>query len=418
MTRFSHCTPAAAALACLWFFSSAGCRTDKSESVGREAASKSAGRISTNKKGQAVVSLDADTQRRIGLKTEEMRPATLDAEVAAYGKLQEDPSGVFVLRAPISGTLRRTAGSGWPGIGQTVADGVTVGSVEPRLAPMDRLTLADRLSAARADLESSSSTLVAARSAYERAAKLNADSKNVSDRAVQEAEARMRGEEARVKAARETVQILESSLKVSASAVLSATLVVERGGQIVEVLAQPGESVEAGQPVLRAARFSSLIARVDLPAGQVLAAPVNAARISSLGHEETPLQGQRLAFAAAVDPNTQGQAFLFRVENPSGALRPGLSVTAYLRKPGEVRKGTTVPPSAIIRAAGKTWVYVQQQADKFVRCEVTTDYMPGGRVFVSGELGDQGRIVTVGAQTLFSEESKSQIQVGDEGGGD
>jgi hypothetical protein len=93
-------------------------------------------------------------------------------------------------------------------------------------------------------------------------------------------------------------------------------------------------------------------------------------------------------------------------------------VTAYLRKPGEVRKGTVVQPSAIIRAAGKTWVYIEQPAGKFVRCAVTTDYLPGGRVFVSGDLGDQGKVVTVGAQILFSEESKSQIQVGDEGGGD
>ena len=413
MTRFSHRTLAAAALVCLWSFSSSACRTDNSES-----AAKSASRISKNETGQAVVSLDADAQRRIGLKTVDVKPARLDAEVAAYGRLQEDPSEVFVLRAPISGTLRRAAGSGWPGIGQMVADGVAVGSVEPRLAPMDRLTLADRLSASRADLESSAAALVAARSAYERAAKLNADSKNVSDRALQEAEARMRGEEARVKAARDTVQLMEASLKVSASALSSAPLAVERGGEVVEVMAQPGESVEAGQPVLRIARFSSLIARVDIPAGQALVAPVTTARISALGHEDTPLQGQRLALAAAVDPNTQGQAFLFRVENPGGALRPGLSVTAYLRKPGEVRKGTLVPPSAIIRAAGKTWVYIQQQADKFVRCAVTTDYLPGGRVFVSGELGDQGKVVTVGAQILFSEESKSQISVGDEGGGD
>ena len=413
MTRFSYRTLAGAALVCLWSFSSVACRTDSTET-----AAKSASRTSKDETGQAVVSLDADTQRRIGLKTEEMKPARLDAEIAAYGRLQEDPSGVFVLRAPISGTLRRTGGSGWPGIGQMVADGSGVGSVEPRLAPMDRLTLADRLSAARADLESSTAALPAARSAYERTAKLNADSKNVSDKVLQEAEARMRGEEARVKAARETVQLLEASLKVSAEAISSVPLAVERGGEVVEVMAQPGESMEAGQVILRFARFSSLIARVDIPAGQALAAPVSAARISALGHEERPLQGQWIGLATAVDPITQGQAFLFRVENPGGALRPGLSVTAYLRKAGEVRKGATVPPSAIVRAAGKTWVYVERQPGKFVRCAVTTDYLPGGRVFVSGELAEPGKVVTVGAQILFSEESKSQIQVGDEGGGD
>ena len=36
-------------------------------------------------------------------------------------------------------------------LGDTVADGTLVGSIEPRLAPADRITLADRLSSARAE---------------------------------------------------------------------------------------------------------------------------------------------------------------------------------------------------------------------------------------------------------------------------
>ncbi len=385
---------------------------------GTRSARQSAGRVSTNEKGQPVLTLDGETQRRIGLRTQEAVPSRLDAEVAAYGRLQEDPSEVFVVRAPLAGTLRMPAGRQWPVIGQKVADGATVGSVEPRLAPMDRLTLADRLSAARADLAASTASLAAARSAYERALKLNADGKNVSDRAVQEAEARLRGEEARAKAASETVRLLESSLAATSPAASSAPLVAARGGEVVEVMAQPGESVEPGQAVLRLAKLSTLVARVDVPAGQALSAPVSTARISVLGREEAPLQGQLVALAPSVDPNTQGQAFLFRVANAGGALRPGLSVTAYLRKPGEQRRGAVVPASAIIRAAGKTWLYIQQRPDRFARCEVTTDYLPGGRVFVSGALDANAKVVTVGAQMLFSEEFKSQIQVGDEGGED
>ena len=50
-----------------------------------------------------------------------------------------------------------------------------------------RFTLSDRLATARAEVESSTAALAAARAALDRARTLNADDKNVSDRVMQEA---------------------------------------------------------------------------------------------------------------------------------------------------------------------------------------------------------------------------------------
>jgi len=359
--------------------------------------------------GDTVVVLDSQAQARAGLETEALAAATLPQEVVAYGDLQEDPAQSFMLRAPVAGTLRRSRSRDWPGLGQTLAEGSVVGTIEPRLAPVDRVNLTERLTSARAEVAAISASLVASRAALARARTLNAEDKNISDRALQEAEARVKGEEARLEAAAESARLIESALATAAPVALS----VERGGQVVEVLAQPDEAIESGQPILRVARFNQFIARVDVPAGQAVNASVSTAQIVPIGHEGRPLRGERVSLAAAVDPKTQGQPFLFRIRDPGLNLRPGMAVTAYLNLPGAPRHGVLVPRSALVRFAGVAWVYVQGGAGEFSRREVALD-RPAEKGWFSASLKPGERIVVAGAQTLLSEELKSQIQVGEE----
>jgi hypothetical protein len=89
----------------------------------------------------------------------------------------------------------------WPNTGDVLADRFMAGQIEPRLPPTDRITLRDRLATAKAEVESSTAALAAARAALDRARTLNADDKNVSDRVMQEAEARVAAEQARLTAA-------------------------------------------------------------------------------------------------------------------------------------------------------------------------------------------------------------------------
>jgi hypothetical protein len=372
----------------------------------------SASRVGKSASGETFLKFTPEMQQRLDIRTDALAAATKSRETLAYGHLEEDPSRSFVLRAPVLGSVREAPGHQWPEVGQSVADGTIVGSVEPRLAPADRLTLGDRLSSVRAEAESGRAALTAAQAALDRARTLNADDKNVSDRAVQEAVAKLAAEQARVTAANRSISLIESSLASMSGA--AVPLELARGGQVVEVLAHPGESIEAGQPILRTARSDRLLARVDVPAGDTAAANVAAAVIVPLGYENRPVRGERVSLGAAVDPKTQGQPFLFRVSDPTITLRPGLSVTAYLEVPGAPRKGVVIPRAAIVRQSGKTWVYVQTAADRFARREVNLED-PAAEGWFSRSLSPGDRVATTGAQALLSEEFKSQIQVGDEG---
>jgi multidrug efflux pump subunit AcrA (membrane-fusion protein) len=381
----------------------------------REEPIKTPPRVTRGPNGETIVKLDSDTQSRIGLKADLARSETVYPEIAAYGHLLEDPGAAFVVRAPVAGVLRNTESRDWPRLGETVSDGLSFGIIEPRLVPFERLDVGNRLTNAQADIEAAQANVDASRAEYERLKALNTN-KNVSDRAVQEAEARLKGDQARVDAARKNVAQLEAAAKAQAGGAGPVALVT-RGGEVVEVFAHPNEAVESGQQVLRVARYDSMLARVDLPAGESANPNISVARIVPVGHEDREVRGERVSLASTVDPRTLGQGYLFRVTGLGAMLRPGAAITAYLQAPGKPTSGIVIPESAVVRSGGKIWVYRQAGDDQFTRAEVNPERSTARGLLVTQGIAPGDRIVTVGAQVLLSEEQKSQIQILEENEG-
>jgi hypothetical protein len=379
-----------------------------------ESASKPSPRVSRTADGDPQLTLDKAAQEHAGLKTKVLSAQTLRPEILAYGRLEEDPSQSFILRSPVAGILHSRQDGGWPGIGEKVASGKAIGIIEPRFMPTDRIALSGQLATARSELNASTAEVTAASASYERLRILNADRKNVSDRAVEEAQARLQGAEARLKGATDTVSLLESSLR-SAGPAERMPLVMPREGDVVEVMAQPGESIESGSPILRLTRLDRLLARVDVPVGQHIPAGVSNARILPVGYDDQVIPAVRVALSVTIDPKTQGQSFLFRLVESRFGLRPGLSVTAFLSLPGASRQGVVIPGAAVVRLAGKAYAYIQTESDKFVRKEVPMMDPAAGGYFTPDNFAPGQRIVVVGAQMLLSEEFKSPTQVDQEG---
>ncbi len=370
-------------------------------------------RLARTPEGDVILTLDAATQARVGLRIEVLEGVSLQPQITAYGRLQEDPAESFEVRAPVAGILR-TAGRPWPSLGEAVTDGVTVGMLQPLLTPMDSLSISDRLIAARSDAKTARSSADAARAAWERARILNADNRNVSDRALQEAEARLKSEEAKVEAANEGVKLLEAAAEKPSSPGSARALVAVLGGEVAEVLAAPGETVDSGRPLLRLRRYEKLIALVNLQPEQQAAAAARKARIVPVGVKAEFLDGKLIGKAAAVDPESQVQPLLFSVAVPHRDLRPGLAVTAYLPATGHAVTGVIVPEGAVVHFAGKAWAYLKSGDDKFIRKEVKLDYPVERGWFVTNGILPGAQVVVEGAQLLLSEELKSQIQVGQE----
>jgi hypothetical protein len=385
---------------------------EEGEEPEAESAEESSAQVLRTPEGDPVVKVEPAAQTLAGIRSELLSAQSLQPEIVAYGRLEEDPSHSFVLRAPITGILHSDSAGKWPAIGGKIIPGAAIGTIEPRFAPAERISLTSQLTMARAELNGSMAAENSARAAYERARILNADNRNVSDRVLQEAEARLKEQEERIKAARENVKLLEDSLGAAGPGG-PMPLVAERGGDAVEIMAQPGEVIESGAPILRISRLDQLLARIDLPAGQRVPSDTLSARIVPAGFEDQPLRATRAALAPEADLRTQGQPFYFRLLEVPFGLRPGHAVTAYLSLSGTPRQGVIVPRSALVRMDGKAYAYVQISANQFARRLVALDEPVAGGYFTVAGISPGDKVIAIGAQTLLSEEFKSQIATED-----
>ena len=110
--------------------------------------------------------------------------------------------------------------------------------------------------------------------------------------------------------------------------------------------------------------------------------------------------------AAQSVPGLQGENWLLSIA-PSGA-GAGTRVRVISQQ-GKPQTGVLVPVTAVIRFAGKTWVYVQTEADRFERTALPADRaMAEG--FFTDTLDADTSVVTSGAQLLLSEEFRFQIK--------
>jgi len=353
------------------------------------------------------VTVKKDAQVRAGIEVAPLAAHAVQAELIAYGKLEEDPSESFTVRAPAAGSLQLARGQTWPSLGQTVAAGSGFGRIQPRLSTTDRIGLETQMATARAELNGSTAAVAAAQTAYDRARALNADNKNISDRAVQEAAARLAAEQAREAGARALIHTLQTSLADGTAGALA--VVAGRGGEVAEVLAQPGESIEQGAAIVRLARFDRLLAHIDLPVGEHVPANDRSARIVPTGFEgQSALTGERIGVAAVSDPHTQGVSLLYRLTGSLPGLRPGMALTARFALPGSSGEGVVIPRSAIVQQNGNSWAYVQTKDDRFSRRALNLDLPTQAGFIVSRGFKPGDRVVIAGAQSLLSEEFKSQ----------
>lgn len=248
---------------------------------------------------------------------------------------------------------------------------------------------------AKAQVEKSKALLAASGNEYQRLKLLNADNRNISDKALQAAEAAWRADEAAVRAAIPSLQALSGSIRQQWGSVIAGWL------------------FEESPAFERLTRQDELLLQVTLPHDVHVDAGPQSIQVQAA--DGTRLITARLVSAApATDPRIQGLSFFYLAPAQSGLL-PGMNVLARLPF-GPMMKGVVVPASAVVWWQGKAWAYQQKGADSFVRREVPTGIPVKDGIFVATGFSPEDQVVVSGAQLLQSEEFRSQIQVGEEGG--
>jgi membrane fusion protein, multidrug efflux system len=177
-------------------------------------------------------------------------------------------------------------------------------------------------------------------------------------------------------------------------------------------------SVFTAEPAKRHALIDELIAggvalvRVDIMAGETLPDLPKKARVVVMGREDQAFDTSDILPATSTDAKTQAQGFVLRINKPPFALRPGMALTAWMELPEKPRPGYAIPRSAVLRHDGRTWVFVQEEAEKYVRTAITLDAPlqgdQGWFITENAGLTAEDVIVVTGAASILSEELKAQ----------
>lgn len=287
-----------------------------------------------------------------------------------------------------------------------VGDNVRPGQLIARLDPQNEES---SLQSVRAQLAGAQAQLVEARSNYERMRELVVEDA-VSRAQYEQAKALLQSAEAQVRALDGQVALAQNRLGYTRLVADVAGVVTARGPE-------PGEVVGAGRMIAQVAREGARDAVFDVPAQIKDAAPLDPKIVVSAGRDGKPANASRdLTVALAMnpqvsaigrvrevapraDPVTGTFAVRVRLIDPPAAMRLGSTVTGRLRLDGT--PGIELPATALVRADGKTAVWVFDKASGTVSLR-TIQVREGDakRVQVASGLQPGDVVVTAGTQAL------------------
>jgi hypothetical protein len=226
---------------------------------------------------------------------------------------------------------------------------------------------------------------------YQRFKKLFEDDRNVSERALQVAEAQWEADQARLAAAEQAVAAVRDTIRAGWGEVL-AGWATNPESSALQALAQQRE----------------VLAQITLPYDLQAQAEKVALFLAPVSVPDQARPARFISAAPQTDATLPGVTY-FYVASAHG-LRVGMRVAGQLKLGGKTREGVVVPPTAVVWHGGKAWAYVKEEDDLFVRKEVSTAQELGNGWFDAGHFKPGDEIVVSGAQLLLSEEQKFQIR--------
>jgi hypothetical protein len=271
----------------------------------------------------------------------------------------------------------------------TSSAGAEVYGIVVNLQPL--FELRGRYLAALAERRALRAGAANSRGEYERLKMLHADDRNVSERAVQAAEAQWRSDEARVQGAEQAAESIRDEIRAS------------WGPVVTEWVIDPDEPRFAALAAQRA-----VIAQLAFPHELQSSAGRASLSVAPVSARAAQLPARYVSPAPQTDATLPGATYFYLVEGQG--LRSGMRVAGQLKLGGKERDGVAVPEAAVVWHGGRAWAYVREEPAVFVRKPVSTAEEIGNTWFNADGFQAGDEVVVSGAQLLLSEELKFQIR--------
>jgi hypothetical protein len=414
---------------------------------------------STRRTRDGVVELGTEDAGRYGLKEGLAQAVSWAERVPVYGQVVANPRAMVEVRSPFSGTLREASDAPWPAPGRWVQSGQVLGWIDIRIGTQERLTLQDNLNNARLKKQGAEKVVALQRERVNRIESVSR-SQIVPGQQLDDAKVLLTDAETQLAIAVAAVELWQKALQEvdrpghRETTTYSQPLVSPGEGEVTELSARPGMSIEAGGLVAQLVDFRRALVRMEIPPGLMAAGPPGPLRLraiaagpASLGGigptaatvESPPtIEAIPVGPAPRVDEASQFIGFWYEAEpdrrevaagktgSVSGGIdgtgtlwRPGLQVKASLTPPGaRSRPAVAVPASAVLFHQGRPLVYVRVRPGAYERREVRLLGREGDSWVLAARQAPEpaglapGEVVVHrGAQVLLSEEFRGDVDV-------
>lgn len=191
-----------------------------------------------------------------------------------------------------------------------------------------------------------------------------------------------------------------SSQSLEKNRLADTVLRADANGVVTAVLADTGEGVTAGQPVIRLAQDGPREIEVEFPEDRTAIARVAKAQVLLWAKPDAAFPATLRELAGAADPATRTFRARYTVKAPADALALGQSATLRLQLPAIKSSASRLPTTAIFGKQGHTLVWVYDAKTSQVHKQaVKTAGVDGNDVLVVG-LTAGSQVVIAGVHVL------------------
>lgn len=194
----------------------------------------------------------------------------------------------------------------------------------------------------------------------------------------------------------------QASLRRARDALSFTRMTADFDGVVTGRYVDPGQTVNAGQKILRIARPEIREAVIAVPRAlaDMLGAPNQPFEmVVDLDHSVTMKAAAVRGVDPAADPLTRTHKVYLTLNNPPPAFRLGITISVTLSRPVSPR--VDVPSTALLEQGGKAQVWIVDSAtSKVALRDVTVVGHDGDTVHVGNGIAAGERVVTVGVHSL------------------
>ncbi len=304
--------------------------------------------------------------------------ASVQGQVELAGEVRARTESALGFRVPGKIIARQVEA------GQRVRKGQALAQLDPRDYALAQSSAESQVAAAQADLE-------VAQAEYRRyqelrtknfVSELDLERKRVAAAA---AEARLAG--------------VKSGAALEGNRLEDAVLRADADGVVTGVLADSGEVVAAGQPVVTLALDGAREIAVEFPEDRTPLARIGRAEVTLWAQPGVKYPARLRELAAAADPVTRTFRARYSVQAPANALALGQSATVRLVLPAQ-KGGARLPTTALIQDHGQTRVWQFDPAAGVLKgVPVKVAGIDGNEVIVAG-LTSGAQVVVAGVHVL------------------